>query len=376
MKKLSKLLFLLIFSCIHINFARAEKEIESLKSRLDIIENNIFNGIIFDGRIHANIVAFDNKYNSELDNKADIRRARLGVKKEIDNFMFHLEGAFKDDNLRLYEAYISYILSKDTTLTFGQIKTNNFIENCKSSNTMANTEYVAFMREDWFTSILIGLNFDMYKDNWGLSTGIFGENAKMETRMTNDSRFSYLFRGFISPLNSDNQILHLGVDFIYANFKRDPPVNPDNFDYNYIYGFEFAYQYKVLNLTAEFLRTYNNYLDSSSGAYNGWYIEFIANLTGEYNQYEHDGTFGNIDVKHKFSKGGAGAFQFTTRYSVADGNSNKKYIGYRSDYTFGLNWIPENNMRFMLNYSINKLIDRDRIRKDYDQFMLEVRMFF
>jgi phosphate-selective porin OprO/OprP len=91
--------------------------------------------------------------------------------------------------------------------------------------------------------------------------------------------------------------------------------------------------------------------------YHGGYVEVLYFLTGEYQPYDKiDGVFGRVVPLHNYSwkKGeessGLGAWQIGARYSYLDANSKAIQGGFVYNFTFGLNWFLNPNVRFQLNY--------------------------
>jgi len=103
--------------------------------------------------------------------------------------------------------------------------------------------------------------------------------------------------------------------------------------------------------------------------FNGGYVEASYTVTGESRKYSPGcGCYGGISPAHPFSlkAGGWGAFELAARYSVVDLNDNftagslvgSGFAGGKQTiYAFGLNWYPNNNLRFMLDY-LHGVIDR------------------
>lgn len=94
--------------------------------------------------------------------------------------------------------------------------------------------------------------------------------------------------------------------------------------------------------------------------FNGGYGEVAYTLTGEARKYSPGcGCYGAITPAHPFSlkNGTWGAWVIAARYSVLDLNNQTVLGGKETNYTFGLNWYPNDNMRFMLNY-IHGVVDR------------------
>jgi phosphate-selective porin OprO/OprP len=93
--------------------------------------------------------------------------------------------------------------------------------------------------------------------------------------------------------------------------------------------------------------------------YHGGYVEVLYLLTGEYQPYEKaDGVFGRIIPRNNYSlrKGedaqGFGAWQVGARFSYLDLNNDGVQGGVVYDWTFGVNWILNPNMRVQLNYIV------------------------
>src|SRR5262249_54298526 len=91
--------------------------------------------------------------------------------------------------------------------------------------------------------------------------------------------------------------------------------------------------------------------------YHGGYVQALYFLTGEHQVYDrHDGAFGRVVPLHDYhvKKDDAnrtwGAWQVGVRFSYLDLNSNGIEGGQLYDWTVGLNWYLNANMKFQLNY--------------------------
>lgn len=74
-------------------------------------------------------------------------------------------------------------------------------------------------------------------------------------------------------------------------------------------------------------------------------------LTGEHRSYrERVGAFGSVHPDRPFWQGGPGAIELALRYSYLDLDSAGIDGGKLHDWTLGLNWYANLNMRFMFNY--------------------------
>ncbi len=145
-------------------------------------------------------------------------------------------------------------------------------------------------------------------------------------------------------------------------------VNTGNIDARHAdtIGAEFALQKKNFLLQGE----YENFgVDRSDGQsspdFFGYYVEGVWNITGEPRVYNAStGAFDAPIVAHPFGfKGpGWGAFEFALRYSELDLNYRPGAAGTlqtgasirggdETNFTAGLNWYPNNVVRFMFDYT-------------------------
>lgn len=405
MKKL-KFIITLILLCVISNIAQADdydykikdlqEQIYELKkiinSNKSNSKNDIINGLKVEGRIHVNGSWYKKNqelksYNTDSDynDKFSIKRARLTISKEIKNFLFQIEGNFDGDNAYLGETFIGYKINNEMTLKFGQIISPSFIEREKSSNTMATIDSNAIEQLGWIPEYLIGLNYLWKSDKFGLSTGIFGNGTNNENELENDMNYNLSFRTFYTPIRNYNYVVHFGLDLSYQNYRKNKTDNPEQISQSYYYGLELAFKYKFMTLTNEYIKNYYKYeKDRFNGNIFNFYglsSEFTINLTGEITSYNNAGYFDEINVKHPISKGGFGAFQTVFRYSFANGKDISHgfldNIGTKYDYTIGLTWIPENNIRLLINYSKNFITAPNYSYKGkYDAFKIELRAYF
>ena len=91
--------------------------------------------------------------------------------------------------------------------------------------------------------------------------------------------------------------------------------------------------------------------------YHGGYVEALYFLTGEHQQYEkRDGAFGRVVPKDNYhckkcdDHWSLGAWQIGTRFSYLDLNDKAIQGGRVYDWTLGLNWFLNPNMKIQFNY--------------------------
>jgi phosphate-selective porin OprO and OprP len=130
----------------------------------------------------------------------------------------------------------------------------------------------------------------------------------------------------------------------------------------YTFAPEFALVWDSLTIQAEWCGQYLtgavvNNQPQNTVFYQGGYVEVLYFLTGEYQPYlKRDGVFGRViplsDYHLKKGEGcqGIGAWQVGARFSYLNLNDGGVQGGVIYDWTFGLNWFLNPNMKFQLNY--------------------------
>lgn len=197
------------------------------------------------------------------------------------------------------------------------------------------------------------------------------------------SRLTYLI--FYDEASEGANLLHVGIAGSWrdpnngvvqyrsrASLRNGPPgplnpvfVNTDSFATNNVAlaGIEVSGQYGPLLVNAEYMGDWNtdsigNGTTAPLGAplgtvfFNGSYVEALYFLTGEHRDYERKaGVYGRVIPHENFNfKGGLGAWQIGVRYSRLDLTDNGLDGGLLQDFTLGLNWFLNPNMKLQWNY--------------------------
>jgi phosphate-selective porin OprO/OprP len=131
----------------------------------------------------------------------------------------------------------------------------------------------------------------------------------------------------------------------------------------YTIGPEFALVYGSLTVQAEWAGQYftqaiaSNNQPQGTVFYHGGYVEVLYFLTGEHQQYDKlEGVFGRVIPRHNYhlkksdSWWSLGAWQLGTRFSYLDLNDKAIQGGRIYDWTVGLNWFLNPNMKVQFNY--------------------------
>ena len=181
----------------------------------------------------------------------------------------------------------------------------------------------------------------------------------------------------------------LGLNSMFQSMKdnQEDPLTP-SYSYSayavnkqFNIGVELFLQYKSVYLAAEYLNASFEFENAPSSKYvttDALSAELVWNVTGEKTyydaQYGQYGVYGGVTVANPVSEGGLGALQLVARYSYADNQDN--YLLGTEDYTLGINWLPEDNVKVLLGYS--KVTDKDFADNEtkYDMYQIEARYAF
>lgn len=114
----------------------------------------------------------------------------------------------------------------------------------------------------------------------------------------------------------------------------------------------FSFQAEYSTLGADLIATEE---EPATGSVDltGYYVYASYFLTGEHRTYiKNNGTFGRVKPKSNFRGEGHGwgAWEIAVRHSELDLNDGPIAGGLLRDYTVGVNWYLNPNMRFMWNY--------------------------
>ncbi len=125
-------------------------------------------------------------------------------------------------------------------------------------------------------------------------------------------------------------------------------------------GFEAAWQHGPFRLQAEYILTeVGRFGGAPTLRFQGGYVQATAVLNGQNRTYRvappygsEFGVFGGIEVaeNQRVGRGGAGVFEMSLRYSAIDLESRSVRGGIEHDFTAGVNWYPDRNIRFVFDY--------------------------
>lgn len=361
----------------------------------------------FDVRVQVDGAFFfgEKEYMNPIGNGVTIRRARLGVKAQVTpNWYGEIDMDFANGEFELKDALVRF-----TGLDYFEFSLGNFKEDFSMSQTTT-SRYLPFMERPMAVQAFAPsrhLGFDVkFRKDWAYaSTGAFFQtidNLETYTYVKDnnsaygrDQKASWTSKIVINPLFYDevDKGIHIGAGYSYRTPKTDvspgryPSLRYDvrnatsinrkkyldtdyipNVSHNYLYNFELAGNYKGFRVQGEYLA--NNIFfrqdapagfDRSVKKFKGWYAMFGALLFGGEQRYNSG------DAKYTQPTLGRewGDIELLVRYDYLDLNSNGIYGGAGQNFTLGINYYVNQNVKFVLNYQYS---DNDRYangRGDY-----------
>ena len=326
----------------------------------------------------------------------EFRRARLYMEGSIyKNIKYKAQYDFAGQDADFKDVYIE--LKKMPTI--GNFKVGHFKEPM-SLEELTSSKYLTFMERSLPNVFSQGRN-----------TGFQISNAFMDKRMTAavgifrdvddsgngfgpDSSYNVTTRISALPWYEDKgkQLVHVGFGFSHefrdnnssVRFRSRPEahlgprfVDTGSFTADGINYFnpELALVYGPFSLQGEYMYASVDSDSANDPSFDGSYIYGSLFLTpGDHRRYKtSSGAFDRVKPKQNFSWGGGfGAVEAAFRYSNLHLSDEAIRGGTLSNFTAGLNWYLNPNVRFMLNYvhadqrSINGQADIVQMRAQVD----------
>jgi phosphate-selective porin OprO/OprP len=316
----------------------------------------------------------------DLNDGVEFRRARLAFSGVIhERFSFEIEFDFADGDAAFKDVYIGLLkvpLVGDVLV--GHFKEPMGLEQVGSDN------WTTFMERSTVTDALTPER----------NTGIAFYNRALDERITwalgafaktddfgNGSFHDGLhFTGRVTGLpwyeQDGRYLLHLGLSYSHqeqlgapARFRSRPEshlapnfLDTGEFDAatSNVLGTEAAVVLGSLAFQGEFLQSWLDGVTGSNPQFNGFYVQSSYVLTGEHRLYDkRRGVFLGVKPRADLTLDGCGwgAWEAAARYSHTDLDSGAIDGGELDDFTFGLNWYLNPNVRIMFNYVLADLED-------------------
>jgi phosphate-selective porin OprO/OprP len=344
----------------------------------------------------------------ELSNGVNARRARIGVTGTAGDFAFAFvwDGGNSQDTAAkgVQTAQIVYTGIRHSAFELGYSNTFftldqstaaadlMFLERASASNIATN-----FNAGD--NRFNVGARY--FDDRFWFG-GYFTGPATGDSHTLTGERFGAFERGAVQVVNGDDYSLHLGLgvdellrapnsgagtaDTLSLSDQPELRIDPTTFlntgtigtathpvTGGYVLDVETAATWKSLFWQGEYYHYDVNTEGLPSAKFDGGYGQLAWAITGETHHYNPQaGSYFRLSPSHPFSlkDGGWGAWEIAARVSYVDLNSN--FIpgqaisadpgaidgGKQTAYSVGLNWYPNDLVRFMIDYSH---VDYDKI---------------
>jgi phosphate-selective porin OprO/OprP len=324
----------------------------------------------------ANVSGPDGLADRGLGFSNELRRARLGVEGDIPggfNYKFELD--FAEGNAEITDATLGYDAGGGFGLTVGQH--NGF----QSLEELTSSRFTSFIERAAFTDAFnferrVGLSAEYKSGPFLANVGVFTDNID-DLDDENNSR-GVDGRLVFAPKMGETQ-LHLGGSFHFRDvgdlaergdtirYRQRPMVHTT--DTRFLatpglgvtdetnYGLEAAVIRGPFHAVGEVHWLNADTLDPAvDPSFFGGYAEAGWFLTGETRGYK-GGKFDRTKVNNPVGKGGFGALQLNLRYDYLDLVDDGIVGGKQQGYEASLIWIPQDHVRFLLNYGRMKYDD-------------------
>ena len=296
----------------------------------------------------------------------EFRRAYIGFDGTMPGgFGYRVEADIANSSVELTDIYLTYKASPKLTLTLGQHKPFQSMEDMTSDLFTSMMERAAFNSGFGFER-RVGFSGTYTGKAVLVQAGVFTDNA---ADLNSDRNNSYSFDGrvvFMPKLGSSQ--LHLGGSFHVRDFNdgastaryRVRPfvhttdvrlVDTGSFSATgeTSYGAELAWISGRFHASAEssWIRAHRPAL--ADPTFNGGYAEVGMMLTDDVTAYKN-GVFDRVRPKNPLNKGGMGALQANLRYDWLDLSDGVILGGKQQVLGASLVWTPTDYTRFILNY--------------------------
>ncbi len=353
------------------------------------------------GRTQLDWAFFDNDGDlvsvfGEEEDGFQFRRTRIDFTGKIyESFFYRMEFDFAGDkDLEGKAKFTDVYLGISDIPYIGNIQVGHFREPFGMER-LTNSNYNTFMERGFNDVFNPKRNVGLMAFNSHLQSrllwqaGIFKETDDFPSDNDSDDDQGYAVTGRVVGLpwyeDKGRKLLHLGLAYSHRNPDGAPfryKANPEcalafsYLDTDRYKGFrladavaddvdlvstEFLWIYGPLSIQAEHAISYVDTDFAGTRSFQGGYVYASYFLTGENRTYNNKlGTLSRIKPNKNFSPkiGSWGAWELALRYSWIDLDSGIIRGGREEDWTLGLNWYLNPNIRIILNYILAN-IDHD-----------------
>ena len=342
------------------------------------------------GRLHMDYRSYSSNVPSNFyQDKLDIRRARLGVKGQIEkDWKYEIVGTYGGNGTTeglgetatiLDVAYADYAANPAMQFRFGKFKMPFSLEQLGTSNAIDFMErsLANQVEGEWVPAKETGVMV-FGSPMSGVSYGLALSKGRANTSVTMDKpdTIGRVTANVAELMGRKDVVTHFGLGYSVGNvaaftpasgrtearessafFTSSPAVVVGSTRTRQ--GLEAALAYDAFKVQSEFIRISYDQTGTAAApverGLNVSYVQAVWNITGENHNYSNSaGTFGWIKPKQAFTeKGSLGAWQVGVRYSKLSAGEFGGASGFTNGaeaWTYGLTWFVNDNARMMLNY--------------------------
>jgi phosphate-selective porin OprO/OprP len=345
--------------------------------------------LMIGGRIHADSVWYMED-RVQLSSSAELRRARIDLRGTVwHDWTFSAGFDFASGSVGLRGMSLTYRGFEPVRIQTGRLREPFGMDELTSSN------YTTFLERDPVSDNLvpgrnIGVAVSANTDHWSTKAGVFWSNTSeggdSDGEIELDGSWALTARQTWAPVNDERRVLHFGLAGSYrsggdlgeARFRARWGTHVtdvrfldtgtvDDIHRGMLYGAELAGVLGPFSFQSEYIGARFQRDGLATLDFEGYYAQASWFLTGESRSYYASrGVFGRVTPRSRFdlASRAPGAWELAVRYSTFDLNSEEILGGEQNLVTLGLNWYPNANVRFMLNYV--KVLDVDRPGHGFD----------
>ena len=314
----------------------------------------------------------------ELADGFETRRARLHVEGDLwKNVGFKWEYDWASGAAVIRDAFLEF---KQLPVV-GNLRLGHFKEPF-SLDELTSSRYITFIERALPNVFVPSRNggamiYDHVGERFTWAAGVFRDTAAADGGQGRaDGQYSFTTRLTYLPYYEDKgkRLVHLGTSYsirhmdAVVRYRSRPEVNitaqrfVDTGNYftrdismigaegAMVWGpFHAEAEYIVPNMAAD--NTPARVGNQPDPNFHGYYVQAGYFLTGETRPYKTStGTFDRVKPLKPYGQGGYGAWEVAGRFSYIDLDDDRIVGGKLWDYTLGLNWYVNNNVRLMWNY--------------------------
>ena len=299
----------------------------------------------------------------------ELRRARLGFQGSVYDWKYKFEADFAGGDASIKDAWVGYGNSLNEDTKWGLKLGQSHI--AFGYNTKASSKYMSFIDRPFYADSSVSparesgaaftLNDSDYR--WLLATS-FTRGAISDGKTDTSDADTFAVRGSFVPFMQDSEhLLQLGAGYLnrgsgdnsFSYGQRavshiaSSSANPLDVDITDFEGAD-AYTFDALGVYGPFhaLAEYVDYSAErefgSDSDIEGFSVEAGYFLTGE--SYKWKKGY-NSSVTPKSANG---AWQLVARYETLEADDYVDGSDEADKFTLGVNWIPRQNLRLMVNY--------------------------